>query len=46
MFRNNPGTRKHLLGVKRAESIQYKTVEFSTKRGRGFGSADFPLRKT
>ena len=23
-----------------------KLVEFSTKRGGGFGSADFPLRKT
>ena len=33
--------RKHLL----REGFKKKIVEFSTKRG-GFGSADFPLRKT
>ena len=27
------------------ESFKKKLVEFSTKRGGGFGSADFPLRK-
>ena len=28
------------------EGFKKKIVEFSTKRGGGFGSADFPLRKT